>query len=188
MKKGLLITLFSLIISAFGFGQNDIIKTILAKHDKRETINLEKLKKNNKYYNPNNLFVEIGGIGMLSSINYEVNMYSDNYKSGMSFGIGFSPVYNTDTSDRWFPNSGTIIPIRWNMFYRKNEHQYLLGIGMIPNFTSGDYNYSQLFGTIGYMHIVPSINLNIGIAIHPTFVPPDGPGFPYPGLRIGYYL
>lgn len=187
MKKGLLITLFSLVISAVGFGQSDIIKSILAKHDKKERIDVEQLK-NNKYNNPHNLFVEIGGIGMLGSINYEVTKYADNYKSGMSFGIGYVPVYNPDISDRWFPNSGTIIPIRWNMFFRKNEHKYLLGIGMIPNFTSGDYNYSQLFGTIGYMHIIPSINLNIGFSIHPTFFPPDGPGFLYPGLRIGYYL
>jgi hypothetical protein len=113
-----------------------------------------------RFQNRNSVQLELGGHGLIYSLNYERNLLNFNhFKTSVQIGFAFYPKPIDLRSRLW-------VPISFNQLFSYKQHHLELGIGMViteyQNYSFGDgMRYEKdlqplLAGKIGYRYQKPA--------------------------------
>jgi hypothetical protein len=160
MKRILISAIILIFISSLTIGQNDKPK--------------------------NSVFVELGGMAEIMSLNYDRSFYlSDTI--GFNIGIGFSPLI--------IISQGTLlVPIQFKFFYQFGKHSIEGGMGFSIFGDKGFEGESEIpfdiaiFAQVGYKYSVMKDKFYVGIAFTPFLgrIKTGYDFFPWGALRFGY--
>lgn len=137
-----------------------------------------------KAQNSKVIYVELGGPGLLGSVNYDMRLTAKENGIGFRVGIGgmFFPI---------LMESSFIVPVELNYLIGNNGKNYLelgAGMGFLSLTASGNGNKNELntsfvFASIGYRYAPTPGGLFFKIAFNPMI---GNEFIPYGGLGLGY--
>ena len=160
MKRILAIAIILAFISLQAYGQNDKPK--------------------------NSVFLELGGMAGLMSLNYDRSFYLSN-SDGISIGIGLPPLI-------LFGEGTLLVPIQVKYFNQFGKHSIEGGMGFSLMADAGSgYEYEfpldmAIFAIAGYKYSVIGDRFYAGIAFTPLLgkIKTGFEFFPWGALRFGY--
>ncbi len=166
--KQLVIIIFVLSNACYSYGQKDSLKT--------------------KFIYKNSAQVELGGHGLVYSLNYErILVNGQRFKTTGQVGFAYYPASNESDPCKYCVRNSRI-PIVINEIFSFSKHHIELGVGYVfIRMPPGAYSVGSggyFTGRLGYRYQKPNGHLIIRIGFTPIFR--NYNFYPIGGLAIGY--
>ena len=141
----------------------------------------------------NNIFAELGGNGLLYSVNYERELFDSWYGR---LGVGYISSSAKDLDNNHIKASAVTLPLMVSKMFGDGDHKFELGIGgtIVSVSASIKADSSDLLsgagtrvvatGTIGYRYMPKDSGVMFKAGITPWYS--NGNFFPGVGIGLGY--